>query len=189
MRVLLVRHAEAAPGDPDELRELTDTGRRQAGALGAELAAQGVQPAVILTSPLVRARQTAQALGEALGADVEIDERLAPGATPDSVREAVDGRGDTVVTVGHQPECSWIATRARRQAGRGLPAGGRRRAGAAVSAIEVSGLRKSYESTEAVRGITFAIADGRGLRPARPERRRQDDDRRDPRGLPRARRG
>jgi phosphohistidine phosphatase len=109
MRLLLARHAEAAPGNPDELRELTGKGRRQAQELGAALAAQGVEPAVILTSPLIRARQTAEPLGQALGADVEVDERLAPGATPDGVREAIDGRGDTVVAVGHEPDCSWIA--------------------------------------------------------------------------------
>ena len=56
---------------------------------------------MILTSPLTRARQTAEALGAVLGADVEIDERLAPGATPDGVREAVDQRGETVVAVSH----------------------------------------------------------------------------------------
>jgi phosphohistidine phosphatase len=107
MRLLLVRHAEAAPGNPDELRELTVNGRRQAAALGERLASEDV--AVILTSPLIRARQTAAELGRILGAGVEVDERLAPGATPDSVREAVDGRGDTVVTVAHEPDCSWIA--------------------------------------------------------------------------------
>jgi phosphohistidine phosphatase len=110
MRLLLVRHAEAAPGDPDELRGLTDKGRRQAQELGARLADRGVDASVILTSPLIRARQTADALGAALGTDVEVDERLAPGATPDGVREAVDGRGETVVAVGHQPDCSSIAT-------------------------------------------------------------------------------
>jgi phosphohistidine phosphatase SixA len=45
-----------------------------------------------------------------LGAEVEIDERLAPGATPDGVREAVEQRGDTVVAVAHQPDVAWIAT-------------------------------------------------------------------------------
>ena len=110
MRLLLVRHAEAAPGKPDELRELTPNGERQARRLGDELAAQGVQPAVILTSPLTRAWQTAEALGTVLAADVEIDERLAPGATPDGVREAVELRGETVVAVGHQPDVAWIAT-------------------------------------------------------------------------------
>ena len=37
-----------------------------------------------------------------------IDERLAPGATAESVRAAVEGRGETVVTVGHEPDCSEI---------------------------------------------------------------------------------
>jgi phosphohistidine phosphatase len=110
MRLVLVRHAEAAPGKPDELRVLTPTGEGQARRLADELAAQGVRPAVILTSPLARARQTAEALGAVLGADVEIDERLAPGATPDGVREAVDQRGETVVAIGHQPDVAWIAT-------------------------------------------------------------------------------
>ena len=55
-------------------------------------------------------------------------------------------------------------------------------------AIEVSGLRKAYGSLEAVRGGRLLDRGGRGLRAARAERRRQDDDRRDPRGLPQARR-
>ena len=38
MRVLLVRHCEAAPGSPDEHRPLTPAGRSAAAALGAELA-------------------------------------------------------------------------------------------------------------------------------------------------------
>ena len=57
-----------------------------------------------------------------------------------------------------------------------------------MSAIAVHDLHKSYDGLEAVRGISFDGRAGRGLRPARPERRRQDDDGRDPRGLPPARR-
>jgi phosphohistidine phosphatase len=109
MRLLLVRHAEAAPGEPDALRTLTPAGEERARELGVELAAAGVRPAVILTSPLVRARQTAEAVGHAVGVPVEIDERLAPGATAEGVREAVEGRGATVLTVGHQPDCGRIA--------------------------------------------------------------------------------
>ena len=37
------------------------------------------------------------------------DERLAPGATVDDVRAAVAGRGETVVVVGHQPDCGRVA--------------------------------------------------------------------------------
>ena len=102
MRLLIVRHAKAAPGEPDELRPLTLEGREQARKLGEELRGRGLAPDAVLTSPLLRARETAAALG--LG-EPEVDERLAPGATPDDVREAASGRGETVVVVGHQPDC------------------------------------------------------------------------------------
>jgi phosphohistidine phosphatase SixA len=106
MRLFVVRHAAAAPGDPDELRPLTDAGRAAARALGARLAAETID--VIVSSPLLRARETAEAIARAAEAPVEVDERLAPGATADDVREAVAGRGATVVTVGHQPDCGEI---------------------------------------------------------------------------------
>jgi phosphohistidine phosphatase len=103
MRLLIVRHAEAAPGDPDELRSLTPAGREQAQRLGESLRAGGIAPDAVLSSPLLRARETAQALG--LG-EPEVDERLAPGATAFGIRDAARGRGETVVVVGHQPDCS-----------------------------------------------------------------------------------
>ena len=102
MRLLIIRHAEAAPGEPDELRKLTHDGREHARALGKRLRESGYAPDAVLTSPLVRARETAAAL--ALG-EPEIDERLAPGASPEDVRDAALGRGETVVVVGHQPDC------------------------------------------------------------------------------------
>jgi phosphohistidine phosphatase len=106
MRLVLVRHAESAPGTPDELRTLTPEGQEQARALGERLRAEGIRPDAVLTSPLLRARQTAEALG--FGKPEE-DERLAPGATSETVREAIEGRGDTVVVVGHQPDCGQVA--------------------------------------------------------------------------------
>ena len=109
MRLYLVRHAEAAQGDPDDLRPLTSAGREAARELGARLAADGLQPDAVLTSPLLRARETGAELGRALGCEAEADERLAPGATAASVRAAVAGRGDAVVVVGHQPDCGEIA--------------------------------------------------------------------------------
>ena len=69
MRVYLCRHAEAAPGDPDELRELTPAGLEQAQALGASLAGLDDPPALVLSSPLSRARQTAAEIGRATGLD------------------------------------------------------------------------------------------------------------------------
>jgi phosphohistidine phosphatase len=102
MRVLIVRHAEASSGSPDELRPLTAKGREHARAVGARLRDEGFAADAVVSSPLLRARETAEALG--LGAP-EIDDRLAPGATPFDVRDAAVGRGETVVVVGHQPDC------------------------------------------------------------------------------------
>ena len=107
MRLFLVRHAEAAPGEPDDLRPLTPAGRDAARALGAELAAE--EPEVVLSSPLLRARETAAEIAQVAGVELEPDERLAPGATVDDVRDLVEGRGETVVVVGHQPDCGKIA--------------------------------------------------------------------------------
>jgi phosphohistidine phosphatase len=109
VRLYLVRHAEAARGEPDDLRPLTASGRAAARALGVQLAADGAHPEAVLTSPLLRARETAAELCRALGGTPEPDERLAPGATSEGVRAAVAGRGDEVVVVGHQPDCGRIA--------------------------------------------------------------------------------
>ncbi len=109
MRLYLVRHAEAASGEPDDLRSLTAVGRKTARALGARLAAEGARPDAVLSSPLLRARETAAELCRALGCEPEADERLAPGATAVDVRAAVADRGDEVVVVGHQPDCGQIA--------------------------------------------------------------------------------
>lgn len=109
MRLYLVRHAEAAPGDPDELRPLTTEGRQQARALGARLRDEAASPEVVLTSPLLRARETGGELARALGVETEPDERLEPGASLEDVRAAVAGRGEHVVVVCHQPDCSQIA--------------------------------------------------------------------------------
>lgn len=109
MRLYLVRHAQAAEGQPDELRPLTAEGRQQARALGERLRAEDASPEVVLTSPLLRARETGGELARALDAETEPDERLAPGATLDDVRAAIAGRGERVVVVGHQPDCSQIA--------------------------------------------------------------------------------
>ena len=106
MRLFVVRHAEAAPGEPDHLRPLTSAGRKAAAALGKRLASEGID--AVVSSPLLRARQTAEAIAAAAGTEAELDDRLAPGATADDLRAALNGRGATVVTVGHQPDCSAI---------------------------------------------------------------------------------
>jgi phosphohistidine phosphatase len=109
VRLVIVRHAEAASGEPDELRPLTAAGRDTARVLGKRLADEGLVPDAVLTSPLLRARETAQELAGRAGLNPEPDERLAPGATAIAVRAAAEERGQTVIVVGHQPDCSRIA--------------------------------------------------------------------------------
>lgn len=109
MRLYLVRHAQAADGQPDELRPLTREGREQARALGERLRSEDARPEAVLTSPLLRARETGGELAKALEIEAEPDERLAPGASLEDVKAAIAGRGEQVVVVGHQPDCSQIA--------------------------------------------------------------------------------
>jgi phosphohistidine phosphatase len=109
VQLYLVRHADATPGDPDELRTLSDQGHEQARQLGDRLKNEDVRPDIVLTSPLLRARETGEALAHATGAAAEADERIAPGATAEQIRDAVADRGELVVVVGHQPDCGRIA--------------------------------------------------------------------------------
>ncbi len=127
MQLILVRHAHSDPGHPDELRPLNARGREEARALGERLTAES--PDLVLASPLLRARETAAAIAKATGAELRVEERLAPGATAEDVLAAVEGAGATVVAVGHQPDCSEIAA--------ALGAGDREFAPAAFAAIEL----------------------------------------------------
>jgi phosphohistidine phosphatase len=109
VQVYLCRHAKAASGDPDHLRKLTGRGRKQARELGERLSTLPHPPVLVLTSPLVRARQTADAIAAATGAVLRVEPRLAPGATVDDLRESLAGAEGPVAAVGHQPDCSEIA--------------------------------------------------------------------------------
>jgi phosphohistidine phosphatase len=96
----LLRHAEAVDGIPDEDRALTERGIRQATDAGRALRAIGAEIDVCLTSPKVRARQTAELACEVMGVEVETEQRLA--GQPVDVEDLVAGRGN-VLLVGHDP--------------------------------------------------------------------------------------
>jgi phosphohistidine phosphatase len=109
MLVFLVRHAHAEKGDLDELRPLSERGRDETRALAKQLAGHDARPKLVLTSPLLRARQTSEAIANEAGIEVRVDERLAPGATAELLRQAVRGEEGPVAVVGHQPDLSEIA--------------------------------------------------------------------------------
>jgi broad specificity phosphatase PhoE len=109
--ILLARHGETADNKDRRFQgqkdvPLNDTGREQARAIAEELARETID--AIYTSDLARARETAELIARAAGLTPEADERLAPGATAEDLRAATSDRGDTVVAVGHQPDCSTI---------------------------------------------------------------------------------
>jgi phosphohistidine phosphatase len=109
MLLFLVRHAHAEKGDPDDLRPLSERGRDEARAVATQLAEHDTPPTLVLTSPLLRARQTAEPIAQATGAELRVDERLAPGLTPDELLATLDEKRGPVAVVGHQPDFSEIA--------------------------------------------------------------------------------
>jgi phosphohistidine phosphatase len=109
MLVFLVRHAHSSPGEPDDLRPLSPRGREEARDLAERLSVHPQPPQLVLSSPLLRARQTAEAIAHATSAALRVDERLAPGATAEGLREAMRETTGPVAAVCHQPDCSEIA--------------------------------------------------------------------------------
>jgi phosphohistidine phosphatase len=96
----LLRHAEAADGGPDDQRPLTERGQRQAEAAGRALARLGTHIDACMTSPKVRAVQTAERACEPLGIEFSIEPALS--GEPFDVHDLTVGLGD-VLLVGHDP--------------------------------------------------------------------------------------
>jgi phosphohistidine phosphatase len=101
----LLRHADAAPaaeGQSDSARPLTEKGREQARTVGAALAVLGVELDACLSSPRVRALDTARIACAQLGVDVHVAPELS-GGDFDPERVAA-GFGEHVLLVGHNPD-------------------------------------------------------------------------------------
>ena len=102
--IYLLRHGEAERGnDDDAARRLTAKGERQSVAAGEALAALGVPIEACLTSPKVRAADTARLACGVLGIEPEVAGELSGGGF-DSLDLAA-GRGETML-VGHEPDLS-----------------------------------------------------------------------------------
>jgi len=109
----LLRHGEAVPHEskPDDERELTPRGERQSIAAGQALARLGLEFAACYTSPLVRARQTAELACRTLNVEPDIRDVLGKefdvGAALELLLEHEDGA--QVLMVGHDPSFSQVA--------------------------------------------------------------------------------
>jgi phosphohistidine phosphatase len=111
----LLRHGiaeERSAGRPDETRKLTEKGRRKLGQVLEAARAAGVRPGVVVSSPLVRAVQTAEMAVEILGGELERDEALSPDSNPEAVVAAARTRSrkGPVILVGHEPLLGRTAT-------------------------------------------------------------------------------
>jgi phosphohistidine phosphatase len=100
----LLRHGDAAEGSPDAERPLTKKGEKQARAAGRALERLGVPMDACLTSPKVRAAETARIACEALGVEPQLEPKLAGG--PFDGEALAAGLGDNVLLVGHDPDFS-----------------------------------------------------------------------------------
>lgn len=96
----LLRHAEAVDGFPDDDRPLTERGTRQAQDAGRALERLGASINACLSSPKLRALQTAQLACAELGVEVTVEPRLS--GEPFEVEDLTAGLGD-VLLVGHDP--------------------------------------------------------------------------------------
>lgn len=114
MDLYLLRHAEAGEAPRDEDRELTEHGHEQARAAAAGICWLDLRLDTILSSPLPRALQTAEALATALGLRVATAEALATGQGPQEALALLEGdsagaTGERMLLVGHEPQLSLIA--------------------------------------------------------------------------------
>lgn len=108
MDLILWRHAEAEPGEPDLGRRLTPKGIKQAERMASWLDAHLPDSCRILVSPADRAQQTAQALNRKFRTVAEI----APGASVAAILAAANWpeSREPVLVVGHQPTLGMVAS-------------------------------------------------------------------------------
>lgn len=118
MRLILIRHAKAEPRDarryPDDgLRPLTKEGREEQAALARTMAKMGISFDYLATSPLTRARETAETIAKSIKWDHPLD--VTPVLGQEFTVEAVltwlrnYPSASTVACVGHEPDFSTLA--------------------------------------------------------------------------------
>ncbi len=116
MDVYFLRHGIAEEKDaskyPDDgQRPLTGEGQRKLKRIASALKELGYRFDLVLTSPLVRARQTADIAASVLGIESRLKENphLAPSGDPRRLVAEINGLGkDSVLLVGHEPYLSGL---------------------------------------------------------------------------------
>ncbi|HSZ83011.1 MAG TPA: phosphohistidine phosphatase SixA [Polyangia bacterium] len=120
MRVTLIRHGEAGDDAPrDELRALTLRGRAAVARVGRTLRRRGGDFTLVISSPFVRALQTAEIIAAGVGYDgrLLVDEALVPDGRVSRVVTLLSSLSadDSVALVAHEPILSALAGQLLRQ--------------------------------------------------------------------------
>lgn len=112
MRLYFFRHGIAQPHDEpgimDHQRQLTEDGSNRTRRAARLLKLLDIKPDRLYSSPLIRARQTADILGQVLGIAVQVRAELAPGfsaAHVGALTRDIGAEGE-VLFVGHEPDFS-----------------------------------------------------------------------------------
>ncbi|MBI4877446.1 MAG: phosphohistidine phosphatase SixA [Acidobacteria bacterium] len=115
MTIYLLRHGIAEPARPgagDAGRALTDEGRKKLRAVLKLARGAGVRPKCVLSSPLVRAVQTAELAIEALGCETQAVQTaaLSPAGAVEEVWNEIRAHKDaeSVLLSGHEPQFSQL---------------------------------------------------------------------------------
>ncbi len=112
MQICFLRHGEADWPEwdkPDDERPLTRSGRKEMKRVGKFLAELKFSPAAIYTSPLPRARQTAEIAAKCLNVAIRVESGLTKGFNAERLR-GIMARADAecVMVVGHEPNFSEV---------------------------------------------------------------------------------
>ena len=115
MEIYLFRHGmaeNAAAGEPDSSRKLTDEGKEKTAAVAKMARAANVQPSAIISSPYVRALETARVAARELGFEGKVitAPELVPHGSPENVWNVIRERrdDDSILLAGHEPLMSGL---------------------------------------------------------------------------------
>ena len=121
MELFVIRHAIAEPLGKqnefsDEKRALTGEGKNRMREVVKGLVKLGIEVDLILTSPLVRAVETAEIVGIAAGLtkkEIKLTANLAPGASPEKLFAEIKGLSgvEALALIGHQPDLGGVISR------------------------------------------------------------------------------
>lgn len=107
MHLYLIRHAIAVDEyEDDSLRPLTDKGRKKMRQIARGLRALGAEFDQIISSPYVRARETAEILADVFDMDeIQLSDHLVPEGDPHLLISEINEKykADSLALVGHQP--------------------------------------------------------------------------------------